>query len=333
VLRSIDSCGANRLARTFRRQRIVVLCYHAVVSDRLPSHFCRTRVAVTESQFAEQLRALVKYFHPISPDQVAGAVEEGSLPPRAVLVTFDDGFRNNLTHAVPILEEYRVPAIFHVSTGYIDRRNLLWPDEVNERVLHWPRRNIPFPGQREAMEVPRDEHAKAQLADRIREACKAISDEARQGFLSELREEPLPAAAEEWGELYEFLRWDDVREMVRRGFAIGSHTVTHPVLTRISPQALEVELTESKRTIEREVGTPCDWLAYPNGGPRDWSPSVTSAAATAGYRVGFTLMGRGNRQPLSPLCVDRVCIVRDMTVNAFQAALSGWAELYHRFIA
>jgi peptidoglycan/xylan/chitin deacetylase (PgdA/CDA1 family) len=252
------------------------------------------------------------------------------LPPRSVLVTFDDGYRNNLTRAAPILQELGVPALFHISTGYIGRKRLLWPDEVNERVLHWPRSRLPLPGRQACLDLEACGTSRAIAADVVREACKTVSDDERQQYLEGLREEPLPPLPEHLHELYEFLSWDDVRALDLRGFAIGSHTVEHPILTRLDRGAVTRELVQSKQAIERELGKPCRWFAYPNGGQGDFSAAVSIAAKGAGFDAAFTLLGGSNRLPLVPMRIDRICIVRDLTLDGFHARLSGLTGLYHR---
>lgn len=85
-----------------------------------------------------------------------------------------------------------------------------------------------------------------------------------------------------------FLDWDGVRELARRGFDIGSHTVEHPILSRVDTDRLGVELRESKAVIEREIRKRCTSIAYPNGSPRDVSEDVFRETWAAGYECAFT---------------------------------------------
>ncbi len=331
VLAGSRRLGVNRCVRSALRKRLLVLCYHAVVPDDHPRHPWRTRVATRAGDFRAQLALLRRLFNPISPRDLLDHLEAGTpLPPRPVLVTFDDGFRNNLTRAVPELERLEVPALFHLTTGHIGGGGLLWTQELDERIAAWPEPALPLPGGRPAAPLPPDPEARWRLADAVRAACKRLPDAERIAYLDRLRgDAPLPVngALEE---LYGFLDWDEARELVRRGFSVGSHTVSHPILTAVTPDRLRRELEESRAAIESEVRRPCPWLAYPNGGPADVSPAVVEAARTSGYRTAFALAGRVNPPDPGPLGIDRVGVPGEIAMDAFHARLHGFLSLLGR---
>jgi hypothetical protein len=136
----------------------LVLCYHGIVGeDRRDQHFLY-RNTVSRRQFQLHLEFLNRHFHPISLGDLIDHMQRGvALKPCSVLVTFDDGYRNNLTNAAPLLLKNSTPALFNVTTGYIGRPDVLWPDEVNLRVLHWPDSSMPHPspeGRFSSVNVP-----------------------------------------------------------------------------------------------------------------------------------------------------------------------------------
>jgi peptidoglycan/xylan/chitin deacetylase (PgdA/CDA1 family) len=332
VLRGARLCGVNALSRFLARRRLTVLCYHSVVGDSVPYHPTRTRVAVTANQFREQLQVARRCFQPVSVEHILRHLDGADrLPPRPLLVTFDDGFRNNLTYAAPELERQGIPAVFHVTTGYVGTSRLLWPYEVEERVLQWTQPRLPMPGDRSIIPLPTEPVSRAAVAERVQGLCKTLHDDARQAYLEVLRAGGECRVNGNLRELHDFLTWDEVRDLDRRGFAIGSHTVEHPVLTRLPRERCQQELRDSKATIERQLGRACHCIAYPNGGPDDVSTEVFNAAAEAGFRFGFTLKGGRNPALMEPLAIDRICIVREMTIDAFHARLSGTAALYRRW--
>lgn len=233
------------------------------------------------------------------------------------------GFRNNLTYAAPELERLGIPALIHVATGHIGQSGLLWTQELDERIGSWKQTNLPMPQGQADASMPTHTADRWQLADRIRGICKRLPHEERVAYLNRLRQEQL-SVDEGWQrELYAFLSWDEVRALAHRGFSIGSHTVSHPILTTLSRDDLLLELGESKSRIERELSQPCPWIAYPNGGPTDVSPGVVQAVAEAGYTIAFTLMGSINPKSLRPLEIDRVCVPGELSVDEFHASLNG----------
>lgn len=323
--------GVNYCARWFARSKLLILCYHGVVADDHPDEAYRYRNTVSQQQFDAQMRLVARLFHPITAHDLLRAMAgTDRLPARALLVTFDDGFRNNLTQAAPVLERYGIPAVFHVTTGYVGQRRRLWPQELLEIVVHWPSKVIPMPGAQGDRTVPTDAPARLALASDIKNQCKHLDDDALQPYLDRLRSAgPFPVRDSD-AELYDFLTWDDVRTLHARGFTIGSHTVEHPVLTRLTPMRLADELQRSKATIEQELGATCDLLAYPNGGREDVSSAVLAQVKATGYKAAFTLAQHVTTPDANPHALSRISIPGHVPSYVFHSRISGLHSLLRR---
>ncbi len=323
--------GVNRFLRRKHRSELLILNYHGVVigeyvradlSESVESFLHRNAISLV--RFRDQLKMLRKQFHPVAAqdvlDWVGGRVE---LPPNPVLVTFDDGFQNNATVAAPVLEELGIPAVFHVTTGYIGTRRILWPLELDQLILQWPHEKLPLPTNGDELIMPASRVQRCDVCETVRKRCKSIPNSAREEYLNSLRAmSPLDGSTVD-EELNAFMSWDEVRSLAERGFAIGSHTVEHPILTKLDEQELCRELQESKRTIEQETGRECPILAYPNGGPEDVSPQVVDAAESAGYKLGLTLLRGFNQRETPSLKMNRINISSDIGLAEFQAMASG----------
>lgn len=323
VFAGLQSCGVNALNRRRSSDRLLTLCYHSVIPQVQPHERYRCRNAVSVREFRAHLEILRKRFTPVSADQVANWLSDGiELPPRPVLISFDDGYRNNLTHAAAELNRFGFPAIVFVATGFIDGKRLLWTQELDELVLQWEAERLPLPDGGEVL--MRGEHAsRDELAERIRQSCKRLSVDRRQSYLEMLRSEGRLSLQQWQRELYEFMTWDEVRELAGRGFAVGSHTVNHPILAQLGPEELDRELQDSKAAVERQLGRPCRWIAYPNGSRSDVSAAVFAAASRAGYEVGFPLFGGfSDRNPV-PHVIDRAAIGGGESILRFHAIISG----------
>jgi peptidoglycan/xylan/chitin deacetylase (PgdA/CDA1 family) len=335
--RAVYACaerfGVNSVLRRISQSRLLVLCYHGVVHDRPPENRYLYRNAVSQTCFEEQLATLARHFSPICADQLVAALDNGGTLPRAsVLVTFDDGFKNNLDCAAPILRKFGIPAVFHVATGYIGTQRVLWPLEVDLLILRWPvSRAVPMPSG--LPDAPMPERAgRTAIAQQVRNACKSLPDDVRREYLDRLRCGCPDATAREHRELLEFMGWDDVRELHRAGFDIGSHSIEHPILSRLDPDTLRRELVESKSRIESELQASCRFLAYPNGGASDYNDGVKQATTAAGYRVAFSLAEcRARPQSLSAVDVPRICIDTECSAPVFRARVSGFYEILNRF--
>jgi peptidoglycan/xylan/chitin deacetylase (PgdA/CDA1 family) len=337
--------GANwALRRILGRRGGRILCYHGIVENGHRDEPFLYRNTVSVRQFQSQLEFLNRHFHPISAgDLIDHMCHRATLKPRSVLLTFDDGYRNNLTYAAPLLRKYGTPALFSLTTGYIGGRDLLWPDEMNLRILNWPLSGVPCPSAHSDLErsspgpgfatvpVPSGQQARVQLAERIRSVCKSFSDSARLLYLNELRQQHCPALEQVDRELYDFLSWDEVRSLVKSGFEIGSHTVTHPILTRITSQQLVYELVESKVRIEAEIGKCCTCLVYPNGQISDFSPEIEHSASSAGYLLGFIATGSYASVNRGSYRLDRIGVPGQQPHAVFESRVSGlhtWAKRF-----
>jgi peptidoglycan/xylan/chitin deacetylase (PgdA/CDA1 family) len=217
-----------------------------------------------------------------------------------------------------------------VTTDHIGQTGPLWTQELDERIISWKHADLPMPGSQADIALSEETGERWQVADRVRNTCKQLPHDVRTEYLDRFRQEPLSIPDEWQRDLYSFLSWEEVRQLDNRDFSIGSHSVSHPILTTLSPSQLVSELSTSKSRIESELGKPCPWLAYPNGGPADFSPAVIAAAEETGYKVAFTLMERINRRLLDPLAIDRICIPGELSENSFRARLNGFLSILAR---
>ena len=322
--------GVQAWARWAHRRRLMVLCYHGVVAneysggDELRRHAYRNTVSASE--FERHMSILRRKYTPVSPRQVADWAERGSrLPERAVLVTFDDGYRNNLTHALPILQRHGIEALISVATDYIGTDRLLWPTEVEVRVGQAAGGSgIPAPDGEGDLTIPGNAVDRRVQLDGIRAACKRMPSDQLASYLDRLRSATEVREADMDPELAAFLSWDDVRELAAGSVTIASHTMSHPILTRIDAEQLRNELRGSKQRIESELGLDCPYFVYPNGGREDYSPDVVEAVAEAGYGVAFRLMnGLNPEQSVPRFAIDRVDVPGHAARSAFDVRACG----------
>ena len=323
--------GFNRLLRYSSRNKLLILCYHGVVDGDFREESHRFSSTVSVKEFRQQLRIINRYFNPVSAEDVYCWLYKGqSLPRSPVLITFDDGYRNNLQYAAPELIKAGMPALIAITTGYVGMSKILWPQELHERLLHWPRKTIPMPNGDRDHETPHDLNKRIELAEKIRMFCKQLDDGSKQAYLDCIREEPMPLLGPWASDLYGFLNWEEVRELYKKGFTIASHTVNHSILSRLSSSSLEKELLESKKTIEEEIGAPCRWIVYPNGGAEDVSQFVFSAAGKAGYKLGCKLTQKLNSQETNSFELDRVLVVGHIPEEVFLSRVSGLYTLFRQ---
>ena len=284
-MRSIfDSPPAALVARRAARHRLVVLCYHDLRADGDFSSWLRVSVSDFRSHLAA-LASLGRFVSPVALDGDATWSETGW----QFLITFDDGYLNNLTMALPVLEEFSAPALFFVSTGHLVSGEPFWFDRMVTRIQSARLRSLDLSrfGLRHYSFAEEDgadrwDHIEAVLSDVKRLGNPGHPDVDR--LLAHMDAEYGGIAAEADARLRP-LRPEELRAMAKSPVVhVGSHGHRHEILTRLDERSLDTALTRSKAILDDLMGRPVNAIAYPNG---DSDRRVSDACARAGYRRGY----------------------------------------------
>jgi peptidoglycan/xylan/chitin deacetylase (PgdA/CDA1 family) len=316
------------LRRARGRHSLAVLCYHRIgYPERGPARF-DPMCSATPEGFDAQLTWIAERYRVVSLEAVIEwARGRTDLPDRPLLITFDDGYRDNADVAAPILQSHRFPAALFLTTGMLDGNGPLWWDRVARCVerARAGEADLPLLGRVELLQGRRRRRTLAELIERLKELPE---DDKLEVIASVAERLGVEEQESDVAELY--IDWDTARRMQSSGFGFGAHTVTHPILTRIDEERVRHELVGSKQRIEAELGIPVRSLAYPNGQSADFDEHVKRAAAAAGFEVGFSLVpgptGRAEVRA-DPLAVRRITIHHKDHPARFAAKLSGLPRL------
>ena len=286
--RGLDFFGSLE-PRVASVNEVTVLTYHRVLGDEyLENTYSATGIVVRKKTFETQLGLISRYFNAIGIEQFAEiSAGREACPPRAVLVTFDDGWIDTYTTAFPALLAAGVPALVFIVSGLIGTQEIFWQEELS-RYLD----GLRGLDARRAREIRSEMglHRLSGLPDEVRrtlireriDGLKRGSFEVVRASLKELRSMARPC--NRYSEIDRLMNWTQVREMASAGISFGSHAVSHRILTQLSERELTEELLQSKARIEAEIGRPVTSIAYPNG---DFDDQVIREAEKVGYRVGF----------------------------------------------
>jgi len=290
---------ASGLFATFRRansHKILVLTYHRF-SDQPRGGFTHA------GAFAEQLEYLRAHYTIVPLSAVGRHLIDGEpLPNAPAAITIDDGYRDAYEVAFPILRRHRAPATLFAATDFIDRKGWLWTDKL--RYVEARKRPSSVLDARRA-----NEELKRLPNEEKDQRIAAIAQDAGVAMLA------LPPA--DCGPI----TWDQAREMVSAGIEIGSHTVTHPILTHLDSVQLGYELQQSRSRLEHVLDREVALFCYPNG---DYNARVRSAVEQAGYRIAVTTEGGLNDPATDPLALRRIHTERDFT--RFVQSTSGFEQ-------
>lgn len=244
-----------------KNRKYHILAYHRV-NDQQDLFFAGTPVKV----FRRQMALLAEHFHVYPLQELVCRAAAGDVPPRAVAITFDDGYKDNYEVAYPILKEFNLPATIFLTTGVIGTGAALWHDKVFEAFRRTTVSSFESAGVSGSLKTIQD---KQQSLNRFLRALRALSPNERdcqvEGLLKALNVD----LSGELGAL--MLTWEEVCLMAKAGIEFGAHTVTHPILSRMEPDDARREIQQSRRTIEEMLQVPIRLFAYPNGSRLDYN--------------------------------------------------------------
>ena len=268
-----------------------------------------------------QLRLLRRLTNVVALDGALAALAEGRpLPRRAVALTFDDGYADQLQLAAPLLERLGLPATFFLVPGLLSRTVAPWWETLGWAFSAARRPSLTWHDQNWAVSDPsRRQICFAAIADRLKNLDQA-GRELEVGALIERLDpsgDPPPDAL--------FLDWSGADQLARRGFTIGSHSLRHAILTREGTEEQRSDLAASRRQLEQRLRIPVRLLAYPNGTRRDYDDATVAAARAAGYHFAVTTLDGWNRPTTPPYEVRRFLVEpdkggMDLAVTAVRAA-------------
>jgi len=265
--------------------------------------------SATGEQFDQDISYLKRKYSLVTLEealQCALSKSKGKTRRSQVLITFDDGYRDNYDIAFPILRSHDVQGVFFLCTSLVGSSFVPWWDRVAflMRTAKVRRFTLRYPGE---LEVDLDRIGLAKSLQAVLKWYKRPENTDQPRFIHELGE--LTQGDEASASARRFLSWDEAREMIRGGMAIGSHTVSHDVLSQLTRERQLEELSNSRAILRSQLDIEVDVLAYPVGSARSFSALTQKLAQDAGYRAAFSYYD-GSNQPgtVNPYDFKRVKI-------------------------
>jgi len=258
---------------------------------------------ISAALFRRQIRHLKRHYRVVSLAELRDRLDGGQpVPDDWAVLTFDDGFRNNLHCAWEIVRAEGLPMSVFVVTDVIGTRTTLLTSLVLMAVTGCAATTlrVPRPGGEWASRAVGSRRQRANAYWELLPVLKAM-DAVEKGrvfeeFFAQLGEGELDEIRARYPS-YDWLDWDEVRELHREGVDIGSHTRTHTYMRdELGRDRLRDEIEGSRKRMEAELGAAPDHFAYPNGSPADFSALTREVVQAAGYRCALTTV----RGPVIP---------------------------------
>jgi peptidoglycan/xylan/chitin deacetylase (PgdA/CDA1 family) len=269
-----------RWVRSRFTHHAVILGYHRIADEkRDPYSLC-----VSPPRFDKQMEVLRNVARPMKLEKLAGAIKTDNVPNRAVVITFDDGYADNLYNAAPLLEKHQIPATVFMATGYIGKE--FWWDKLARILFETPELPKNLDMFSAGLAVKRD------FNNSVKPKRNLEKNNIRGELLSFLYQKLLLMPFETRNQLLDHLHdWSAIQnneasncramtsgellDLANGGMVdVGSHTVTHPVLSRLSAQAQTREIMQSKQTLEATLKRKVKSFSYPHGLPSDETRTI-----------------------------------------------------------
>jgi peptidoglycan/xylan/chitin deacetylase (PgdA/CDA1 family) len=276
-----------------RRPVLIVFTYHRI-AEPATDPFYEPVISATADAFREQLDWLYSRFQLITLGELTAQLT-GDIVWRepTVLLTFDDGYRDNFDIAVPILRERNAPATFFIPSLFVESPQLPWWDQIAYVIKHTKVDQLQLRYGQQGLQVPltinlRSTPRSAAITLLIRAFLNGmIPDQA--WFLDHLATEAETAVNQEQLGRILFMSWDQLRQLVLAGsrFSVGSHTHGHRKLSDLDDSTQRYELSKSKHLLEAHLASEVTALAYPYGWRGTYTSRTRELAAQVGYRLAF----------------------------------------------
>lgn len=268
--------------------KLSILVYHRVLGEVDPMRPMEFNAA----HFNRQMNLLARYFNVLPLTAAVDKLRQGSLPARAVSITFDDGYADNAETALPILQALGLPATFFIATGYLEGGRM-WNDTVIEALRRLPSGKLDLSERGLGVFYLNSVQDRVSAAQRIIGLLKYLPYADRQAqvdYVQSLVSSPLPANL--------MLTEKQLHKIYAAGMEIGAHTVNHPILANLDQEQARWEIITGKDQLETLIGERIRLFAYPNGRPTlDYLPEHVGMVREVGFDAAVsTQWGVSNGQ-------------------------------------
>lgn len=283
------------------KRRAVVLMYHRVLTPtEMRSSGSHPSIMVECETFAKQMDLVKRRFKVLPIEEFARRIEHRiPFESSSCLITFDDGWKDNYTHALPILRANDIPAVVFLPVNYIGERRHFWHEALVQLFVLAVRTARKDPARAERLRAAVAQTGCKDIFDVQDEDPRphiiAVLSNNRKGLLPSVIDAALSDLSRELGVddgdvdgVDRFMDWDEVRAMAQAGIEFGGHGAEHRLLSHLPVEEAREDIQRSKEAIDRQVKVGTPTFSYPRG---YWTPQVAELVKASGFRLAFLAKG------------------------------------------
>ncbi|MBM4137672.1 MAG: hypothetical protein FJ241_12720 [Nitrospira sp.] len=318
----------NSLRKLVGSDNITILTFHRIIPEG--ENYFIPPMALSTKNFRNLLQLIDRHFSYISLDEAVLKLREGvQLPKRSISLTFDDGYRDNFTVVLDILNKYGMKATFFIPVNPIEKQENYWWDILYQVGTNDAKSFAYFAHQHQVL--PKSlislihdirEKNNGVRGEILRECVRSLNMTAyikREQFVKELRQITLNSQSQ-----HLLLNWDEVKEILKKGHEIGSHTLSHRPLTQLSEAEARKEISESKAILSKKIGQQqVMGFSYPRG---DWNQKIADMVVEGGYSYAVTTRYGSNNRNANLYALARRNISDYQGIRAYMPTVMYWLE-------
>ena len=305
--------GYSFLRRKVTEPQVAILIYHRVCPEEDDWFTPR----LSPQTFEKEIEYFCRTYEFLPLEKLAQRVHQRKpLPEKAIVITLDDGNRDNYAYAYPILKKYHVPATIFLATGYIGTGRPFWWSKVDHAIRNTPLTELELKslGTYSLRTAEDRRRAAFMIIDKLNEITEGQKNSLIEKLVS-ISGVNIPADLAK----DRILSWSEVREMKDGGISFGAHSVTHPILTHVPLEQAKWEIIQSKKDIEEKVGQGVTAFAYPNG---IFSAELSRIVRESGFTCAVTVNpGKLITSKADPYELNRIGAIEDF--GKLKVLLSG----------
>lgn len=320
--------------RTFKTKfesnnEIIILMYHRVCD--INNHDLDNDAIVTTQNFDEQMEYISRNYKVISFDTFIKYYENNKkLPKNSIIITFDDGYKDCYLYAYPILKKYNAPAIFFLTTDYINSDKLFWWDKIAYIINNTDMKSLSINGF--GTFSLEDSVKKEKTKREIFRKLKSLDTDSMKNILNQIENElKVKISYKESNNLY--LTWKEIKEMGVNGMDFGAHTCSHSILTKIPLEKVQIEAMKSKSIIQENLSKEVIFFSYPNGTINDFDENIKNILKYNGYKASVTNIYGINdiTDDVDLFSLKRIDVNSIIDINLFKLRLTGLLDIVYEF--
>tara|TARA_X000000368_G_scaffold418162_1_gene416844 strand:+ start:7946 stop:8887 length:942 start_codon:yes stop_codon:yes gene_type:complete len=261
---------------TYLKDKLNILLYHGVTDKPNEGIINYQGKHINKDDFLFQMEFIKKRCSPLSIDEWVEIKKNNKRVPKyPTIISFDDGFKNNITIAAPILESLKLPSVFYITTGVIDTKKMFWVDVIEQCIHFCEKESIELYLDKKTFFDLTSNKNKSTALISIKKFCKQSKSDQKDEIINDLIDQTDVIPRKDLHDNYKTLSWNDLRQMNdNQLFTIGGHTVSHNILSSVNYDNLNYQISQCIDKLSNELKSKIQHFSYPEGQKNHFNKEV-----------------------------------------------------------